>query len=619
MYTIDLETNKLQKPELSHGEHFTFTLTDKDGKRVYGVCYRQLFRGEGRRYDINRRVKHCLCIISRQPYIALFKSALLQVHALSLLETTPGLGYLYLNALYEQSISGTGGLFAMGSIHLTVKKEFLPTLIHRNMSLVSRRYTGLHISSADVSVLPLVEALGVEKLLMVLSAALCERRILFIAEDNDRLSASVLATASLLYPFYWQHIFIPLLPSKLLDYVSSPIPYMIGIRKYLLPRIRGDALGDVLIVDCDSGDVRTVGNVEIKDFIGDSASTLKAASESFGKMRAGVATIFNSSNANTTDPTSESFTGPRDIVSAVVSDLRSVLSSKPGSLTGMLRTLPGSSKSAEETKDKWVLESERAVRDALIYFYTYLFASLDSFVNPSALTTGGDSAAAASSSRGVAREGEAFGQGDSRAAFNIKAFLTRRGQMGDSKRLLEFLSECTHSQLFERFCDERLARLKSNQTSSSSSSRKGGLSDEEEDVYESLCNELRGQPLTVANIKQVITTYSSADKVGSEFHHLTFQLTAGAISNAATVAVAAGGGSGKSQYSQVVDRICAEASNNEAFLKIMRTIAMRLQSGKAASARGQAGSNAVRALWTRVRLILLVGLHPLDTYSHACE
>jgi len=31
-----------------------------------------------------------------------------------------------------------------------------------------------------------------------------------------------------------QHIFIPLLPSKLLVYLTAPTPYLVGLRRYML-------------------------------------------------------------------------------------------------------------------------------------------------------------------------------------------------------------------------------------------------------------------------------------------------------------------------------------------------------------------------------------------------
>ena len=34
---------------------------------------------------------------------------------------------------------------------------------------------------------------------------------------------------TLLYPFEWQHIFIPLLPRALLSYICAPMPFLIGV------------------------------------------------------------------------------------------------------------------------------------------------------------------------------------------------------------------------------------------------------------------------------------------------------------------------------------------------------------------------------------------------------
>lgn len=37
------------------------------------------------------------------------------------------------------------------------------------------------------------------------------------------------AFVSLIYPFSWQHTFIPLLPPNLIDIVCAPTPYIVGL------------------------------------------------------------------------------------------------------------------------------------------------------------------------------------------------------------------------------------------------------------------------------------------------------------------------------------------------------------------------------------------------------
>lgn len=49
----------------------------------------------------------------------------------------------------------------------------------------------------------------------LLAALLLERRVILVAQDRDKVSAAVHAAAALLYPFRWQHIYLPLLPIAL--------------------------------------------------------------------------------------------------------------------------------------------------------------------------------------------------------------------------------------------------------------------------------------------------------------------------------------------------------------------------------------------------------------------
>lgn len=64
----------------------------------------------------------------------------------------------------------------------------------------------------------------------------------------------MLALLAMIYPFTWQSVFLPLLPTKLLAYVCAPYPYLIGIRRHQLGEVNKQPVGDVVLVDLDSGD-----------------------------------------------------------------------------------------------------------------------------------------------------------------------------------------------------------------------------------------------------------------------------------------------------------------------------------------------------------------------------
>lgn len=63
----------------------------------------------------------------------------------------------------------------------------------------------------------------------ILSALLSEQRIIMVSENVTTLSECMHGVVALLYPFNWQQIFVPLLPNALLDYLTAPMPFLIGI------------------------------------------------------------------------------------------------------------------------------------------------------------------------------------------------------------------------------------------------------------------------------------------------------------------------------------------------------------------------------------------------------
>ena len=56
----------------------------------------------------------------------------------------------------------------------------------------------------QISLLPLLSRLDVHSLVLLYSAMLCERRIVFVSRHLPTLSACLHAATSLLYPFTWQ-------------------------------------------------------------------------------------------------------------------------------------------------------------------------------------------------------------------------------------------------------------------------------------------------------------------------------------------------------------------------------------------------------------------------------
>ncbi|KAF6202480.1 hypothetical protein GE061_004881, partial [Apolygus lucorum] len=86
---------------------------------------------------------------------------------------------------------------------------------------------------------------------------LYERRIVFTSRKLNRLSACVQAANAIIYPMNWQHIFIPVLPIHLVDYLFAPMPYLIGVPHALVDRVKKADVGDVVILDADNNTIES--------------------------------------------------------------------------------------------------------------------------------------------------------------------------------------------------------------------------------------------------------------------------------------------------------------------------------------------------------------------------
>nr|KAF6396547.1 DENN domain containing 2C [Rousettus aegyptiacus] len=95
----------------------------------------------------------------------------------------------------------------------------------------------------------LFKCLSVCHLIRVCASLLLERRVIFVANSLSTLSKCGHAVVATLYPFTWQHTYIPVLPASMIDIVCSPTPFLIGILSCSLPQLQDLPIEEVLIVD----------------------------------------------------------------------------------------------------------------------------------------------------------------------------------------------------------------------------------------------------------------------------------------------------------------------------------------------------------------------------------
>lgn len=103
----------------------------------------------------------------------------------------------------------------------------------------------------DYTFAPLLACLGAEQFVRLFEFAVAERKILFVSSRASLLSLACYTLTSMLYPLYWQHLYIPLLPVKMIQYIHAPMPYIMGILSEYADLDRPPS--DVLCADLDQG------------------------------------------------------------------------------------------------------------------------------------------------------------------------------------------------------------------------------------------------------------------------------------------------------------------------------------------------------------------------------
>ncbi|XP_003793892.3 DENN domain-containing protein 2C isoform X2 [Otolemur garnettii] len=210
-------------------ETFSFVLTGEDGSRWFGYCKKLLPEGKG------KRLPEVYCMVSRLGCFNLFSKILDEVEKRR--EMSPALVYPFMQSVMEAPFPAPGRTITV--------KSYLPGAGDGSIELC--RPLDSRLEHVDFECL--FKCLSVCHLIRVCASLLLERRVIFVANSLSTLSKCGHAVVATLYPFTWQHTYIPVLPVSMIDIVCSPTPFLIGILSCSLPQLQDLPIEEVLIVD----------------------------------------------------------------------------------------------------------------------------------------------------------------------------------------------------------------------------------------------------------------------------------------------------------------------------------------------------------------------------------
>ncbi|XP_041791228.1 DENN domain-containing protein 1B isoform X2 [Chelmon rostratus] len=228
------------------GQNFTFVLTDIDSKQRFGFC------------RLTQGCRVCICLLSYLPWFEIYYKLLNTLADYLTKQQENDLNDM-LNSLYD----------------LPVPKPFTPVNLSVHSYFIAPDINGLPTIPESRNLTEYFVAVDVNNMLQLYASMLHERRIIITSSKLSTLTACVHGAAALLFPMYWQHIFIPVLPPHLLDYCCAPMPYFVGVHLSLLERVRSRSLEDVVILNVDTNTLESPFD-DLHNLPSDVVSSLKS-------------------------------------------------------------------------------------------------------------------------------------------------------------------------------------------------------------------------------------------------------------------------------------------------------------------------------------------------------
>ena len=197
----------------------------------------------------------CICLLSLHPYLEQYRIFLTELYRLSLTPSLLPLERYISNFMLEVPLPPMGSLrYAYTISNRTL--FFANNPPNNPLAYQNHSAGGTSQDSRASRILTLFELLDVENILFIIECLLGEKRILFLSNRLSLLTMVAEIFLHLLYPFVWSHVYIPLLPKALIDFLFAPMPFIIGMHShYVRGQLQGEMLVDLVVVDLDHNKV----------------------------------------------------------------------------------------------------------------------------------------------------------------------------------------------------------------------------------------------------------------------------------------------------------------------------------------------------------------------------
>jgi len=286
---------------------------------------------------------------------------------------------------------------------------------------ISRPRNPEELPTFDYPLLHFFDILGVEAALKLVLCVLLEHQVLVFSSDCEKLMLVCESVLTLILPFSYPHVYVPILPPMLENFMDAPVPYIMGLVRRS-PDINIYNRAAVCIVDIDNSELELPEELPKFPYEEELAEEISALIVRYGGQE-GAAML----KAQATEQLE--MMDDNRVIDSTVERLNMMIQQ----FESMAATDGGKTK--QSYKDKMILNV--AIREVFLHRFAVMFHSFEHFV----IVT-------------EEQDLDMTPQSDTPQNFDKISFLSDQIQAH-----LPFLSRFLETQAFSNFVDQHIQRL----------------------------------------------------------------------------------------------------------------------------------------------------------------
>ncbi|KAF2075800.1 hypothetical protein CYY_002883 [Polysphondylium violaceum] len=241
-----------------------FCLTEFDGARFYAsslVYYKEIPKSHIESDHSTLYKPISITLLSRYPFYKTLKELLCYIYTYSLKsnlcisnkssnshDNNSSINFLNIERIISNIVNDLPR--PIEGYRMVVDLPYLSSSPHINNINYSKSIQTNNLPDLDIPFHLLFHLLGLRNAIKLFSFALHERKILFLSSNSSLLTVACETLTYLLYPFVWHHVYIPILPDLLIDFLQAPTPFIVGMIQHpSKPKIDYQ---DIVVVDLDN-------------------------------------------------------------------------------------------------------------------------------------------------------------------------------------------------------------------------------------------------------------------------------------------------------------------------------------------------------------------------------